>query len=606
MWSRYGKSKSKKKRNRVVKNDLVNGELDTSTDIEVNGLLNGTLNGELDSSKDIEQESELSDGTLNIELNSSKDIEQESEVSDGTLNSELDSLKDIEQEHELPNGSAIEELDNSKDVDEDVSDTATTITTTTATDTSEFPEFCPLTGKKLVWKEVRVKMKRVSIDLSSSSRENNEHDESNDNDSEQPRKYIKREVVKEEFEVEAILDKAVSNNTTYYLIKWKGWAEDFNSWEPKRNLKCKNLLDVFEFEDHRFQMVQTFRKLVNFNKPSRGQMVRYMLELKRHNSSIDDPINWDPFYEKLAKFNQSPTSAWSAEVLRDLKDEVFHALTKQERVKQLKTLSDWEDEMNDIAKNQPNIKVENEVDLEGPPANFTYINVYQATEGVIIPEDPIIGCGCDNCDWKKRDCCYAQYGALFPYTATGRIRVKPGTPIYECNKRCSCSDDCRNRVVQKGSNAKLCIFRTDNGRGWGVKTLRGITKGTFVIQYVGEVITNEVAGVRSKKHEQTGRTYLFDLDYNEPDGSPCKYTVDAEERGNVSHFINHSCEPNLAVYAVWINCMDPDMPQLALFATRDIKQNEEITFDYNSQGQKLDQGNIRCKCGAAGCKRYLF
>ena len=40
-----------------------------------------------------------------------------------------------------------------------------------------------------------------------------------------------------------------------------------------------------------------------------------------------------------------------------------------------------------------------------------------------------------------------------------------------------------------------------------------------------------------------GRTYLFDLDFNLGDNN--LYTVDAALYGNVAHFVNHSCEPNL-------------------------------------------------------------
>ena len=34
---------------------------------------------------------------------------------------------------------------------------------------------------------------------------------------------------------------------------------------------------------------------------------------------------------------------------------------------------------------------------------------------------------------------------------------------------------------------QLAIFRTSNSRGWGVKTLQKIKRGTFVMEYVGEV-----------------------------------------------------------------------------------------------------------------------
>ncbi len=106
---------------------------------------------------------------------------------------------------------------------------------------------------------------------------------------------------------------------------------------------------------------------------------------------------------------------------------------------------------------------------------------------------------------------------------------------------------------------KLCIYRTDNGCGWGVKALEKIKKGTFVVEYVGEVITSEQAEERGKKYDAEGRTYLFDLDYNLGQDNP--YTVDAANYGNVSHFINHCCDPNLSIFNVWINCLDPNLPR---------------------------------------------
>ena len=47
---------------------------------------------------------------------------------------------------------------------------------------------------------------------------------------------------------------------------------------------------------------------------------------------------------------------------------------------------------------------------------------------------------------------------------------------------------------------KLAIFRTSNGCGWGVRALEPIKRGTFVAEYVGEVITNEEAERRGEKY----------------------------------------------------------------------------------------------------------
>ncbi len=53
--------------------------------------------------------------------------------------------------------------------------------------------------------------------------------------------------------------------------------------------------------------------------------------------------------------------------------------------------------MNEINTDPAGIQVENNVDLEGPPENFKYINDYMPGEGLTIPQDPIIGCECENC-----------------------------------------------------------------------------------------------------------------------------------------------------------------------------------------------------------------
>lgn len=61
---------------------------------------------------------------------------------------------------------------------------------------------------------------------------------------------------------------------------------------------------------------------------------------------------------------------------------------------------------------------------------------------------------------------------------------------------------------------------------------------TFLLYlFVFQVITNEEAERRGKRYDAEGRTYLFDLDYNDGD---CPFTVDAGYYGNVSHFVNHS------------------------------------------------------------------
>jgi len=47
--------------------------------------------------------------------------------------------------------------------------------------------------------------------------------------------------------------------------------------------------------------------------------------------------------------------------------------------------------------------------------------------------------------------------------------------------------------------------------------------------------------------DSEGRTYLFDLDFNDVD---CMYSIDAAQMGNASHFINHS----VGIVYFWSQC----------------------------------------------------
>lgn len=47
------------------------------------------------------------------------------------------------------------------------------------------------------------------------------------------------------FAADCIVKKRVRGNKTQYLIKWKGWAPKYNTWEPEENILDSRLIKEF-------------------------------------------------------------------------------------------------------------------------------------------------------------------------------------------------------------------------------------------------------------------------------------------------------------------------------------------------------------------------
>ncbi len=62
----------------------------------------------------------------------------------------------------------------------------------------------------------------------------------------QPGPISHLEVEGDRYEVEEILGHRVTNGTTYFLVKWYGWSEEHNTWEPEGNLdNCQEILERY-------------------------------------------------------------------------------------------------------------------------------------------------------------------------------------------------------------------------------------------------------------------------------------------------------------------------------------------------------------------------
>uniref|UniRef100_A0A8B9MNT0 [histone H3]-lysine(9) N-methyltransferase n=1 Tax=Accipiter nisus TaxID=211598 RepID=A0A8B9MNT0_9AVES len=252
----------------------------------------------------------------------------------------------------------------------------------------------------------------------------------------------------------------------------------------------------------------------------------------------------------------------------------------------------------DIARGYERIPIPcvNSVDSEPCPSNYKYVSQNCVTSPMDIDRNitHLQYCVCiDDC--SSSNCMCGQLSMRCWYDKDGRLlpefNMAEPPLIFECNHACSCWRTCRNRVVQNGLRTRLQLYRTQK-MGWGVRTMQDIPLGTFVCEYVGELISDSEADVREED------SYLFDLDNK--DGEV--YCIDARFYGNISRFINHLCEPNLIPVRVFMSHQDLRFPRIAFFSTRHIEAGEEIGFDYGDRFWDIKGKYFSCQCGSPKCK----
>lgn len=48
------------------------------------------------------------------------------------------------------------------------------------------------------------------------------------------------------YQVEEILAHKIINKKLHYFIKWQSWSEEYNTWEPEKNIKDKSLIENYQ------------------------------------------------------------------------------------------------------------------------------------------------------------------------------------------------------------------------------------------------------------------------------------------------------------------------------------------------------------------------
>ena len=115
------------------------------------------------------------------------------------------------------------------------------------------------------------------------------------------------------------------------------------------------------------------------------------------------------------------------------------------------------------------------------------------------------------------------------------------------------------------------------GRGHGVITNRNYIRGEFVMNFTGD------------------KTHINDID------DFTHYLQITPElfispSGNADDFVNHSCDPNCALYF--------ENDGLVLRAIKDIVSGEELSFDYGTI-MFSEPTEFQCECGSSKCRGMI-
>eukprot|EP00529_Nitzschia_sp_RCC80_P002441 CAMPEP_0113507844 /NCGR_PEP_ID=MMETSP0014_2-20120614/36686_1 /TAXON_ID=2857 /ORGANISM="Nitzschia sp." /LENGTH=2090 /DNA_ID=CAMNT_0000403489 /DNA_START=61 /DNA_END=6333 /DNA_ORIENTATION=+ /assembly_acc=CAM_ASM_000159 len=128
--------------------------------------------------------------------------------------------------------------------------------------------------------------------------------------------------------------------------------------------------------------------------------------------------------------------------------------------------------------------------------------------------------------------------------------------------------------------------------GWGLFSRVDISKDGMIVEYMGEIIRKDVADRREKDYEVSGEgsCYMFRLDLQR--------IVDATRIGSMARFMNHCCQPNAYAKVIHVDTEFGPDKKIVVYALRDIKAGEEITYDYKFP---IEDGSVKCTCGAPNC-----
>uniref|UniRef100_D8QG04 Histone-lysine N-methyltransferase, H3 lysine-36 specific n=1 Tax=Schizophyllum commune (strain H4-8 / FGSC 9210) TaxID=578458 RepID=D8QG04_SCHCM len=163
----------------------------------------------------------------------------------------------------------------------------------------------------------------------------------------------------------------------------------------------------------------------------------------------------------------------------------------------------------------------------------------------------------------------------------------------EClEEECHCRQFCQNQRFQRKEYAPIEIVKTEK-KGFGLRAEQDIQRDTFIYEYVGDVVNSPSFKKRMRDYAKEGIQHFYFMMLQKDE------FIDATKSGGIGRFANHSCSPNCYV-AKWTV---GDRVRMGIFAKRNIKKYEELTFNYNVD--RYGHQAQTCYCGEPNCVGYI-
>ncbi|KAF9089848.1 histone methyltransferase set2 [Mortierella sp. AD031] len=165
--------------------------------------------------------------------------------------------------------------------------------------------------------------------------------------------------------------------------------------------------------------------------------------------------------------------------------------------------------------------------------------------------------------------------------------------LVECiEDDCPCGSYCLNRRFQMKQNAEVDVIKTEK-KGFGLRAMEGLPAGSFVMEYIGEVLPHSSFVKRTREYSLAGVEHFYFMSLQSDE------VIDATKKGCLARFINHSCNPNchLEKWVVGAKL------RIGIFTIKRVAEGEELTFDY--QFERYGAEAQKCYCGEPNCTGFI-